>query len=151
MYGLPRQHLASLDELIVIYIDAATLHDRVRNRVFVLDELTRWNNGDEVFGGRLDLRKVATLGGCCGFEAAAEFCRNAPRCQATILVLCDVDHWGCVESVPDLDQFGVRDARQAGATSRSMILTTLITLDSLARLPIISDGSSANPHAHRRP
>ena len=88
--------------------NAATLHDRVRDLVFVLDEVTRWSTNDAVFAGRLDLTKVATLGGCCGYEAAAEFCRNDPRCRAAILVLChSTAHWGCVTSVPDLDQFGV--------------------------------------------
>jgi hypothetical protein len=41
-----------------------------------------------VFAGRLDLARVATMGTCSGFDAAAQFYRTDPRCQAAILVSC---------------------------------------------------------------
>lgn len=89
----------------------AVFEDRLRDLTFVLDELTRWNTNDPVFAGRLDVANVAAVGGCCGYVAAAEFCRNDPRCRAAILVSCSVNRWPCLGSggtVPDLDQFGVQ-------------------------------------------
>ncbi|MCX6632917.1 MAG: hypothetical protein NTW28_35415, partial [Candidatus Solibacter sp.] len=69
-------------------LTAAVYQDRLRDLTFILDELTRWNTDDPVFAGRLDLASVATLGVCCGYADAAEFCFNDPRCRAAILVSC---------------------------------------------------------------
>ncbi len=84
--------------------------DRLKDLVFILDELTRWNAGDAVFAGRLDLAKVATMGTCSAFSAAAEFCRSDPRCKAAILVSCAPDRWvmfGNTSPFPELDRSGV--------------------------------------------
>lgn len=90
-------------------LTTAVLQDRVSDLAFVLDELTRWNTSDALFAGRLDVAKVAALGGCCGYVAAAKFCRNDPRCTAAILVSCSVNVWPCAApDTADLDQFGVQ-------------------------------------------
>jgi dienelactone hydrolase len=89
---------------------ASCFQDRVKDLVFILDELTRWNTNNAVFAGRLDLTKVAAMGTCWGFEAAAEFCRNDPRCTGAILVCCAAAIWPTTHTTstfPDLDQFGV--------------------------------------------
>jgi hypothetical protein len=89
---------------------AAIVQDRITDLAFILDELTRWNADDAVFAGRLDLSKVAAMGTCIGFNAAAEFCRRDPRCKAAILVSCDVVRWpgiGDTSPFPPLDQSGV--------------------------------------------
>lgn len=87
-------------------------HDRARDLAFILDELTRWNVDDPVFARRLDLAKVATMGSCSGYGAAAEFCYNDPRCQAAILVSCSPARWvaplqSSSAPIPALDQFGL--------------------------------------------
>jgi hypothetical protein len=98
------------------YSDAPLLGDfipeRVRDLVFMLDELSRWNTNDAMFAGRLDLTKVATMGTCSGFNAAAEFCRSDPRCQAAILVTCTPAKWVSpwdhnLSPIPELEQSGV--------------------------------------------
>ncbi|MCX6926514.1 MAG: hypothetical protein NT154_25390, partial [Verrucomicrobia bacterium] len=88
------------------------LQDRVRDLAFMLDELTRWNTNDAVFAGRLDLAKVATMGTCTGFDAAAEFCCFDPRCQAAVLVSCTPGKWVTpwdhnTSPIPQLEQYGV--------------------------------------------
>ena len=91
-------------------LSAAVYQDRLRDLTFILDELTRWNADDPVFAGRLDLARVATMGVCCGYADAAEFCRNDPRCRAAILVSCRPERWSCgwdTAPVPELDQFGL--------------------------------------------
>jgi hypothetical protein len=99
------------------YSDAPFLGDLIQERVsdltFMLDELSRWNTNDAKFAGRLDLTKVATMGTCSGFNAAAEFCRSDPRCQAAILVSCTPGKWVTpwdhnLSPIPELEQSGVR-------------------------------------------
>lgn len=65
-------------------ISSAGLQDRVKDLVFILDELARWNINDPVFAGRLDLTKVAALGGSWGGVTASEFGRLDARCKAVI-------------------------------------------------------------------
>jgi len=65
-------------------MNAASTQDRVKDLVFVLDELARWNTNDPVFVGRLDLTKVAAMGGSWGGVTAAEFGRIDDRCKAVI-------------------------------------------------------------------
>jgi len=62
----------------------AGLQDRVRDLAFVLDELTKWNEHDPLFAGRLDVNRVAAMGFSWGGPVAAEFCRVDPRCRAAI-------------------------------------------------------------------
>jgi len=63
-----------------------TTKDRLRDMAFVLDELARWNTNDVVLAGRLDLTKVAAMGGCWGATVAPEFCRIDDRCKAAIIL-----------------------------------------------------------------
>ncbi|MHC1763357.1 MAG: Calx-beta domain-containing protein [Verrucomicrobiia bacterium] len=89
-----------------------SLQERVRDLAFMLDDVTRWNANDAVFAGRLDLTKVATMGTCSGFDAAAQFCRFQARCQAAILVTCTPGKWVTpwdhfTSPIPELEQSGV--------------------------------------------
>jgi pimeloyl-ACP methyl ester carboxylesterase len=65
-------------------ISSSGLQDRVKDLVFILDELARWNTNDPVFAGRLDLTKVAAIGGSWGGVTASEFGRIDDRCKALI-------------------------------------------------------------------
>jgi len=56
----------------------------VKDLGFILDELTRWNTNDPVFAGRLDLTKVAAIGGSWGADTIADFGRIDARCKAFI-------------------------------------------------------------------
>jgi len=79
--------------------------DRVRDLGFILDELVRWNTNDPVFAGRLDLAKVAAMGGSWGAGTAAEFCRRDSRCKAVV----DLDGGpGTIALIPLLGQLGVQ-------------------------------------------
>jgi len=65
-------------------MSTAGLQDRVRDMVFALDELARWNTNDPVFAGRLNLTKVAAMGVSYGGGTVAEFGRTESRCKAVI-------------------------------------------------------------------
>jgi len=58
--------------------------DRVRDVQVVLDELARWNMGDPLFKGRLDVANVAVAGWSWGEGVAAEACRIDARCRALL-------------------------------------------------------------------
>jgi hypothetical protein len=58
--------------------------DRVQDLVFILDELERWNTNDPLFVGRLDLTKVASMGGSRGAVTAAQYGWRDNRCRAVI-------------------------------------------------------------------
>jgi dienelactone hydrolase len=62
------------------------LQDRVRDFVVVLDEMARWNQGDDIFTGRLDVQNTAAMGWSYGGGAAAEFCRVDARVKAAIVL-----------------------------------------------------------------
>jgi dienelactone hydrolase len=94
--------------------------DRVRDLVFVLDELAHWNTIDAVFAGRLDLTKVAAIGGSWGGVTVAEFGRIENRCKAVI----PLDPGG--EAPPGLDQYGVQKPLLE-ITSRDINDTSLYT------------------------
>ena len=86
----------------------AVVPDRIKDLTFILDELTRWNANDAVFAGHLDLNKVAAMGTCSGFNAAAEFARIDPRCKAAILVSCTPGRWvGGSSPSSEIEQSGV--------------------------------------------
>jgi len=65
-------------------LSVAGFQDRVKDLGFILDELTRWNTNDPVFAGRLDLTKVAAIGGSWGADTIADFGRNDARCKAFV-------------------------------------------------------------------
>jgi len=79
----------------------AGTQDRVKDLVFLVDELERWNVGDPMFAGRLDLARVAAMGGSWGGESAAEFGRIDSRCKAVIPL-------DPTLSTPGLLQYGVQ-------------------------------------------
>lgn len=65
--------------------DAATkvvVMDRLADIRFVLDELERWNAGDPLLQGRLDLERVGILGFSFGGATAAAACAMEPRLKA---------------------------------------------------------------------
>jgi predicted dienelactone hydrolase len=66
-----------------------------RDITFVLDELTRRNDSDERFAGRLDLSRVGFFGHSTGGGAVVIACSRDPRCKALV----GQDTW--IEPVPD--------------------------------------------------
>jgi len=64
----------------------AGFQDRVRDLLFVLGELARWNDTDPAFAGRLDLTKVAAMGMSWGGGVAGEFGRIDDRVKAVVLL-----------------------------------------------------------------
>jgi pimeloyl-ACP methyl ester carboxylesterase len=64
----------------------AGTQDRIRDVQVVLDELSRWNDGDPILASRLDLDHIATMGFSWGAESAGEAARTDARCKAAILL-----------------------------------------------------------------
>ncbi|MBI4560080.1 MAG: hypothetical protein HY706_21005 [Candidatus Hydrogenedentes bacterium] len=62
------------------------LKDRIRDLVVVLDELTKWNQTDARFAGRLDLDKVGAMGMSWGGPTIAEWAQQDGRCKAVVLL-----------------------------------------------------------------
>jgi hypothetical protein len=60
--------------------------DRVKDLIFVLDELARWNSTDPVFAGRLDVTNVAAMGFSWGGEVAPEVCRIDTRVRVAVML-----------------------------------------------------------------
>jgi predicted dienelactone hydrolase len=58
------------------------IQNRTRDVRFVLDELTRLNQQDELFGGRLDLEHVGIFGHSLGGGVVAEVCADDGRFKA---------------------------------------------------------------------
>jgi predicted dienelactone hydrolase len=58
------------------------IQNRTRDVRFVLDELTRLNQQDELFGGRLDLEHVGIIGHSLGGGVVAEVCADDGRFKA---------------------------------------------------------------------
>ena len=64
----------------------ALLQDRVRDLALTLDALRRWNEGDELFAGRLDPQNAAVMGWSYGGGTAAEFARLDSRVKAAVVL-----------------------------------------------------------------
>jgi predicted dienelactone hydrolase len=60
----------------------ASIQDRVADVQFVLGELTRMNDDEPRWAGRLDLARVGVFGFSIGGSTAAELCRTDPRIRA---------------------------------------------------------------------
>jgi len=60
--------------------------DRIRDVLFVLDQLPGWSDHDPILAGRLDLERIATMGFSWGAESAGEVARVDARCRAAILL-----------------------------------------------------------------
>ena len=58
--------------------------ERVLDLVVVLDELTKWNQTDARFVGRLDLDKVGAMGMSSGGPTIAELAHRDARCKAVV-------------------------------------------------------------------
>ena len=63
---------------------ARTLPGRVKDVVFVLDELTRLNRDDPLFVGRLDLARLGGMGHSAGVGTVAEAARVDERIKAGV-------------------------------------------------------------------
>jgi dienelactone hydrolase len=62
----------------------AGLADRVRDLAFITDELTRWNQSDPFFQGKLDPSRLGVIGVSWGGATVGEFGRADARCRAVI-------------------------------------------------------------------
>lgn len=66
-------------------LSAAGFQDRVRDFLFLLDEMSGWNKDDPLLAGRLDITNVGVMGFSWGGGVAAELCRVDARCRAVVL------------------------------------------------------------------
>ena len=80
----------------------AGTQDRIQDVELVLDQLPRWNDGDPILAGRLDLGHIATMGWSWGAEMAGEVARIDARCKAAIFL----DE--LFSFVPELVRFGLQ-------------------------------------------
>lgn len=105
---LPNGNLyVNLVSLANIPIAEATLKDRVRDLVVVMDQLDGLNKEDPMLRTGLDLSRVAAVGFSWGAETAAEFCRVDSRCQAAVSL-----DWGggrSTDSVPEFVRLGLQE------------------------------------------
>jgi dienelactone hydrolase len=60
------------------------LAERVRDMQFIMDELGRWNAGEVLFAGRLDVEHLGVFGWSFGGLVATELCAHDARCKAGI-------------------------------------------------------------------
>ena len=82
-------------------ISPAGFQDRVRDLGLVLDRLANWANTDPVFAGRLDVNRVAAMGGSWGGGVAGEFARVDERCKLAIV------HEGYLQNADELVKQGL--------------------------------------------
>ncbi|HXJ56647.1 MAG TPA: hypothetical protein VNU68_08290 [Verrucomicrobiae bacterium] len=81
------------------------LDNGVKDILFVVDELSRFNTNDSLFAGRLDLERLGIFSFSLGCVLAAEFCRTNARCKAFVLL----DGGGpLLELLPDLMRLGLQ-------------------------------------------
>lgn len=108
-------------------LSASGLRDRVKDCVFITDQLEQWNLHDSFFRGRLNLDEVGVVGFSWGGVTAFEFCRVDGRCRAAV----GLDPGGYF--TPELPEFGlqkpsltinrsdVRDTTAFGKTEKDAI------------------------------
>lgn len=70
---------------IATVFSRATFEDRLRDFHVLLERLAEWNDTDPILSGRLDLRRLGTMGFSYGGGAAAEFARLDSRVKAVVL------------------------------------------------------------------
>lgn len=68
------------------------LEDGVRDFVVVLDELTKWNETDARFAGRLRLDQIGAIGFSWGSPTIDRLAQQEPRCKAVVLLEGDRQH-----------------------------------------------------------
>jgi hypothetical protein len=78
--------------------------NRIKDMLFIVDELSRLNTDDALFGGRLDLERLGAFGKSFGAGAVPEFCRLDARCKAAVLL----DAGWTLELAPDLKRLGLQ-------------------------------------------
>jgi pimeloyl-ACP methyl ester carboxylesterase len=86
-----------------VNLDVPGIYDRIRDFVFLLDQLPQVNESDSVLAGALDLGRVAVAGVSYGGPTAGELCRVESRCLAAISL-----DYGTVASPPELDSRGLQ-------------------------------------------
>ncbi len=59
--------------------------NRVQDFLFLLDQMTRWNDEDRLLAGKLDVTNVGAMGFSWGGGVVAELCRLDARCRAAAL------------------------------------------------------------------
>jgi hypothetical protein len=78
--------------------------NRIKDMLFILDELSRLNTNDALWAGRLDLERLGAFGKSLGGGTVGEFCRLDARCKAAVLL----DAGWTLEFAPDLKRFGLQ-------------------------------------------
>jgi dienelactone hydrolase len=64
----------------------ATLENRARDLMVTLDELTKWNDQDPFFVGKLNVQNTAGIGWSYGGGTVGEFCRVDSRGKAAVIL-----------------------------------------------------------------
>ena len=62
------------------------LNDRARDLVFVLDELTKWNQDDPKFAGRIALDRIGAMGMSWGGASITLLAEEDSRCRAVVVL-----------------------------------------------------------------
>jgi predicted dienelactone hydrolase len=71
---------------IVATAYASIVDNRIKDCLFVMDELSRLNMNDALLEGRLDLQRLGAVGFSFGGITVAELGRIDPRCKAVLLL-----------------------------------------------------------------
>jgi predicted dienelactone hydrolase len=71
---------------IVATAYASIVANRIKDCLFVMDELSRLNTNDALLEGRLDLERLGAVGFSFGGITVAELARIDPRCKAVLLL-----------------------------------------------------------------
>lgn len=65
---------------------SVAIRERVRDLVFLTDQVERWAQADPLLQDRLDLGRIGVVGFSWGGGTAMAFCQRDPRCRAAVIL-----------------------------------------------------------------
>ncbi len=83
-YDLAKFSISSNDEPDKVSMDEHVMPVWIADQRFVYDTLEKWQQGDPVFSGKLDLTRIGSFGHSFGGATAVEVCRIDTRCGAAV-------------------------------------------------------------------